>query len=149
MGRIMTTCAEHLCNVVLVQRGATTSIRSFFFTFTGQMSTATVSVVDQPDTSRIDELVAPLSTTTAIMSASVTALDNSGAPGSLMYMDHTDTSYATSMKDTRTGLLNEQTNVCKVGHFCLSAILMPLLPSYALEVLCTHGGPSVGHSVCL
>jgi len=75
----------------------------------GQMSTATVSGVDQADTSHIDELVAPLSTTTAIMS-SVTALEQTAS--SLMYMDP-DTSYATSMKDTR-GLLNEHTNVCKV-----------------------------------
>ena len=76
----------------------------------GQMSTATVSAVDQTDTSHIDELVAPLSTTAAIMS-SVTALEQTAS--SLMYMDP-DTSYATAMKDTR-GLLNEQTNVCKVS----------------------------------
>ena len=75
----------------------------------GQMPTATVSAVE-PDTSRIDELVAPLSTTTAIMS-SVTALEQSA-----IYMD-SDASYAVSMKDSR-GLLNEQTNVCKVRCSC-------------------------------
>jgi len=77
----------------------------------GQMQTT--SVVDQPDTSsNIDELGVPLSTTAAIMS-SVSALEP--AASSLMYMDP-DTSYATSMKDTR-GLLNEQTNICKARHF--------------------------------
>ena len=85
----------------------------------GQISTATVSVVDQPDTSHIDELVVPLSTTTAIMS-SVSALEQTAS--SLMYMDP-DVSYATSMKDTR-GLLNEQTNVCKVRYWCLQLLVV-------------------------
>jgi len=72
----------------------------------GQIS-AVSSAIDQPDTSRMDKLV--MSTTTAIIS-SVSVLEHTAS--SLMYMDP-DTSYATSIKDTR-GLLNEQTNVCKV-----------------------------------
>jgi len=75
----------------------------------GQMATATVSAVEEV-TSRIDELVVPLSTTTAAIMSSVTALEQTAS--SLIYMDP-DTSYATAMKDSR-GLLNEQTNVCKV-----------------------------------
>ena len=97
----------------------------------GQMSTATVSAVDQPDTSRIDELVVPLSTTTAIMS-SMSALEQTAS--SLIYMDP-DTSYATSMKDTRS-LLNEQTNVCKVRH--LSSLILACLKMWSWLSLKIH-----------
>jgi len=82
-----------------------------------QVSTATVSAVEADtsriDVSRIDDLVVSLSTTTQTIMSSVTALEHTGS--SLIYMDPDATSYATSMKDSR-GLLNEQTNVCKVGH---------------------------------
>jgi len=77
----------------------------------GQMSTSAVSAVAESDASHIDELGVPLSTAAAIMS-SVSALDQTAS--SLIYMDP-DASYTTSMKDSR-GLLNEQTNVCKVRH---------------------------------
>jgi len=76
----------------------------------GQMSTATVSAVDDSNASHIDELGVPQSTTAAIMS-SVSVMEQTAS--SLMYMDP-DSSYTTSMKDSR-GLLNEQTNVCKVS----------------------------------
>ena len=85
----------------------------------GQMSSATVSAVAEPDTSRMDELVVPALTTTpavaAIMS-SVSALEQTAS--SLIYMDPDTSSYATSMKDSRV-LLNEQTNVCKVSRSSL------------------------------
>jgi len=76
----------------------------------GLGQTATVSAVDEPEASHIDELVVPLSTTTATAVAMMSSVEP--AASSLMYMDP-DTSYATSLKDSR-GLLNEQTNVCKV-----------------------------------
>jgi len=72
----------------------------------------TASAVDESHTSHIDELV-PLSTTAAAAAAimsSVAALEPTAS--SLIYMDP-DSSYTTSMKDSRS-LLNEQTNVCKV-----------------------------------
>jgi len=88
-------------------------------TAAGLGQTATVSAVDEPEASHIDELVVPLSTTTATAAAMMSSVEP--AASSLMYMDP-DTSYATSLKDSR-GLLNEQTNVCKVRRMSSCKVL--------------------------